>query len=222
MIDVLLVHDDPERTAAIRTAVKSSPDMKLASETQTGREGLFAAATILTGHPRMLIVRLNLGDMTGFDFIQQVRQKAPDIYIIPALEGTEGGQVWQNLLQLELRDVLVGPIPQQEVSKVLAIAAPRAQERFDQNRAPASIEGEAFVISVVSARGGIGKSVVATNLAAAMAKLSDSVTLLDFSLNPGDFAVILDDVPRDNVMDAVQQAGALYAEYLNNTLALDP
>jgi len=31
--------------------------------------------------------------------------------------------------------------------------------------------------------GGIGKSVVATNLAA-MAKLSDSVTLLDFSLNP--------------------------------------
>ena len=71
---------------------------------------------------------------------------------------------------------------------------------------------------MVSARGGIGKSVVATNLAAAMAKLSDSVTLLDFSLNPGDFAVMLDDVPRNNIMDAVQQGGALDAEYLNNTL----
>jgi pilus assembly protein CpaE len=170
----------------------------------------------------MLIVRLNLGDMTGFDFIAQVRQKAQDIYIIPALEGTEGGQVWQNLLQLELRDVLVGPIPQQEISKVLATAAPRTQERFDQNRAPAAIEGEAFVISVVSARGGIGKSVVATNLAAAMAKLSDSVTLLDFSLNPGDFAVMLDDVPRNNIMDSVQQGGNLDAEYLNNTLAVHP
>ena len=91
----------------------------------------------MTGHPRMLIVRLNLGDMTGFDFINQVRQKAQDIYIIPALEGTEGGQVWQNFLQLELRDVLVGPIPSWKVAKVLASAAPRAQERFDQNRAPA-------------------------------------------------------------------------------------
>src|SRR5476649_3257 len=55
-----------------------------------------------------------------------------------------------------------------------------------------------------------------------MAKLSDSVTLLDFSLNPGDFAVMLDDVPRDNIMNAVQQGGALDAEYLNNTLALHP
>jgi pilus assembly protein CpaE len=222
MIDVLLVHDDVERCAAIRTAVKSNPDLNLISETQTGREGLFAAATMLTGHPRMLIVRLNLGDMTGFDFIAQVRQKAPDIYIIPALEGSEGGQVWQNLLQLELRDVLVGPIPASEIGKVLLTASPRAQERFDQNRAPASIEGEAFAITVLSARGGLGKSVVATNIAAAMARLSDSVTLLDFSLNSGDFAVMLDDVPRNNIMDAVQQGGALDAEYLNNTLAMHP
>src|SRR6201996_3741936 len=222
MIDVFVVHDDPERSAAIRSAVKSSTDMKLVSETQTGREGLFAAATILTGHPRMLIVRLNLGDMTGFDFIQQVRQKAPDLYIIPALEGTEGGQVWQNLLQLELRDVLVGPIPPTEIAKILSAAGPRAQAKFDHNKAPASIQGESFVISVISARGGVGKSVIATNLAAAIAKLSESVTLLDFSLSPGDFAVMLDDVPRNNVMDAVQQGGALDAEYLNNTLAPHP
>ncbi len=222
MIDVFLVHDDVERCTVIRNAIKSNPELNLVSETQTGREGLFAAATMMTGHPRILIVRLNLGDMTGFDFIAQVRQKAPDIYIIPALEGTEGGQVWQNLLQLELRDVLVGPVPQQEISKVLATAAPRAQERFDATRPAASIEGEAFAISVVSARGGVGKSVVATNLAAAMAKLSDSVTLLDFSLNPGDFAVMLDDVPRNTIMDAVQQGGALDAEYLNNTFAMHP
>ena len=142
MIDVLLVHDDVERCAAIRSAIKANPELNLISETQTGREGLFAAATMLTGHPRMLVVRLNLGDMTGFDFINQVRQKAPDIYIIPALEGSEGGQVWQNLLQLELRDVLVGPIPPQEIAKILATASPRAQEQFDLNRAPAAIEGE--------------------------------------------------------------------------------
>src|SRR5271155_571839 len=156
MIDVLLVHDDVERCTAIRSAIKSIPDLNLISETQTGREGLFAAATMLTGHPRLLIVRLNLGDMTGFDFIAQVRQKAQDIYIIPALEGTEGGQVWQNLLQLELRDVLVGPIPTTEIAKILGGASSRAQERFDQNRAPASIQGESFVISVVAARGGVG------------------------------------------------------------------
>jgi pilus assembly protein CpaE len=222
MIDVFLVHDDADRCAAIRAAIAATHDLNLVSETQTGREGLFAAATMLTGHPRMLIVRLNLGDMTGFDFINQVRQKAPDIYIIPALEGTEGGQVWQNLLQLELRDVIVGPVPSAEIARVLAQAAPRAQVRYDLNRVPTGIHGESFVVSVVSARSGLGKSVIATNLAAAMGKLSDSVTLLDFSLNAGDFAVMLDDVARNNVMDAVQQGGSLDAEYLNNTLAQHP
>src|ERR1700733_13953823 len=128
MIDVLLVHDDVERCAAIRAAIKANPELNLISETQTGREGLFAAATMLTGHPRLLIVRLNLGDMTGFDFINQVRQKAPDIYIMPALEGTEGGQVWQNLLQLELRDVLVGPLPVPEITKILNTDPPRAAQ----------------------------------------------------------------------------------------------
>src|SRR5271167_2891464 len=165
MIDVFLVHDDVERCTAIRNAIKSIPELNLISETQTGREGLFAAATMLTGHPRMLIVRLNLGDMTGFDFIAQVRQKAHDIYIIPALEGTEGGQVWQNLLQLELRDVLVGPQQPPEIAKVLAAAGPRAQEKFDSNKAPTHIQGESFVMSVVSARGGVGKSIISINLA---------------------------------------------------------
>ena len=51
MIDVFVVHDDPERSAAIRAAVKSIPDMALASETQTGREGLFAARDNPDGPP---------------------------------------------------------------------------------------------------------------------------------------------------------------------------
>jgi hypothetical protein len=46
MIDVFLVHDDVERCATIRAAIKSNPELNLISETQTGREGLFAAATM--------------------------------------------------------------------------------------------------------------------------------------------------------------------------------
>ncbi len=223
MIDVFLVHDDVDRASVIRAAIAANPELNLVSETQTGREGAFAVATILQGHPRLLIVRLNLGDINGFDFINQIKAKSPDVYIVPALEGNEGGQVWQNLLQLELRDVIMGQVPQQEVAKVIKSAAGRAQVLFDANKAASSaMVGEAFVVSVVSARGGVGKSVIATNLAAGIAKHSDSVSLLDFSLNPGDFAVMLDDVPRNNIMDAVAAGGNLDAELLQNLLAPHP
>jgi pilus assembly protein CpaE len=223
MIDVFLVHDDVDRASVIRGAITASPELNLVSETQTGREGAFAVATILQGHPRMLIVRLNLGDINGFDFISQVKQKSPDVYIVPALEGNEGGQVWQKLLQLELRDVIMGPVPQAEVTKVLKAASSRAQIQFDSTRAANTVlAGESFVVSVVSARGGLGKSVIATNLAAGIAKQSDSVALLDFSLNPGDFAVMLDDVPRNNIMDAVAAGGGMDVELLQNLLATHP
>jgi MinD-like ATPase involved in chromosome partitioning or flagellar assembly/CheY-like chemotaxis protein len=222
MIDVFLVNDDVDRSSVIRAAVAANTELSLVSETQNGREGLFALATIMQGHPRVAIVRLNLGDMSGFDLIAQIKQKSPDVYVVPMLEGNEGGQVWQSLLQLELRDVIVGPIPQGEIAKILNSAAPRAQERFDVTRPTSQTIGEAFVVAVVSARGGIGKSVIAVNLASSMAKLSNSVSLLDFSLNPGDFAVMLDDVPRNNIMDAVAAGGNMDSELLQNLLAPHP
>lgn len=222
MVDVFLVHDDVERAGVIRAAIESNSDLSLVSETQTGREGAFAVSTILQGHPRMAIVRLNLGDMNGFDFINQIRQRAPDVYVVPALEGNEGGQVWQQLLQLELRDVIMGPVPQGEVAKVLGSAALRSQQFFDASKPSGDAGGESFVMSVVSARGGSGKSVIATNIAAALARQTDSVSLLDFSLTAGDFAVMLDDVPRNNIMDAVNAGGGLDGELLQNLLSSHP
>lgn len=224
MIDIFLVHDDVDRSAAIRQSIGTNSELALVSETQTGREGMFALSTILTGHPRVLVVRLNLGDMNGFDFIAQVKQKHPDVYIVPCLEGNEGGPVWQSLLQLELRDVLNGPIPVPEIGKVLASAAVRAQEFYDlhKERTGSGASGEAYVISVMSARSGLGKTVLATNLAAALARQNDSVILVDFSLNPGDFAVMLDNVPRNTIMDAVAAGGNMDSELLQNLLAQHP
>jgi MinD-like ATPase involved in chromosome partitioning or flagellar assembly/CheY-like chemotaxis protein len=222
MIDVFLVNDDVDRSSVIRAAIAANTELSLVSETQTGREGLFALATIMQGHPRIVIVRLNLGDMSGFDFIGQLKTKAPDVYVVPALEGNEGGQVWQSLLQLELRDVIVGPVPHPEITKIINSAAPRAQEKFDASRPASQTVGEAYVVSVISARGGIGKSVIAVNLAASMAKHNNSVSLLDFSLNAGDFAVMLDDVPRNNIMEAVAAGGNMDTELLQNLLAPHP
>ena len=186
MIDVFLVHDDVERCATIRAAIKSNPELNLISETQTGREGLFAAATMLTGHPRMLIVRLNLGDMTGFDFIAQVRQKAPDLYIIPALG------------RHRRRPSLAEPSPARTArcacrarfrrrKSPRSSPPPRPARRSASTRTARPPPLKAKLLSSLSCPPVAASASRSSppNLAAAMAKLSDSVTLLDFSLNPG-------------------------------------
>ncbi len=97
-------------------------------------------------------------------------------------------------------------VPREEPSPNLAIALP-------DNR------GECVVISVVSANGGVGKTVIATNLAVSLAKRSEGVVLLDFSLQARHFAVMLDDVPVFNLMDAVNAGESLNKESFERVLA---
>jgi len=220
MIEVFLLHDDAERSQTIRQAIGSLSDLSLVNEAQKGRESLLALSSLPPGRPRILIVRLILQDMTGLEVIAQVKQRHPDVYVLPSLEGNEGGQVWQRLVQFGLNDFLNGPLGSNEIQTLLAGVIPKAQHQYDTVRAQKTgLVTESFVITVASARSGVGKTVFATNLAASMAKLSKSVALLDCSLNPGDFPVMLDDVPRNTIMEVVNSGGGIDVELLVNLLA---
>ena len=61
-----------------------------------------------------------------------------------------------------------------------------------------------IVISLFGAKGGIGKTTLATNLAVAFAQLRrDSVALMDIDTRFGDVAIVLDLQPEKNISDAI-------------------
>ncbi|MES2308785.1 MAG: P-loop NTPase [Verrucomicrobiota bacterium] len=220
MVEVFLLHDDDIRSDAIRQAIGLNGDLSLVNEAKKGRDSLLALSSIPPGRPRILIVRLLLQDMTGLDVISQVKQRHNDVYIVPVLEGDEGGQIWQRLVQFGLNDFINGPISPEEMVTVLSIAAKKAQQQYESARAQKTGQvTESFLMTVASARSGVGKTVFSTNLAAALAKFSKSVALLDCSLNPGDFPVMLDDVPRNTIMEAVNAGGGIDVELLLNLLS---
>lgn len=74
----------------------------------------------------------------------------------------------------------------------------------------------AKVISVFSTKGGVGKSVIASNLAAVLAeKMDKRVVLLDLDLEFGDGAVMLGLEPTLTIYDAVQAFDRLDAQMLD-------
>lgn len=76
--------------------------------------------------------------------------------------------------------------------------------------AGATSSREARVVTVFSAKGGCGKTTVATNLAAALASGGrSSVCLLDLDLAFGDVAIALQLVPARTVIDAVAMSGSI-------------
>lgn len=211
MPGVFLIHQDGAVAKAFQDALASASNFKFLGHCPSGSE---AVAKLTAAKPEMAYVQLALPDMDGFSLIATLKSKLPSVYLVPVLIGGEAGDVWQRIFQEGLRDVLVPPINPQSILQScrqaennLALMAPKAA-------GPAGTSS--YCVTVASARGGTGKSIFATNLAAAMARRGGQVGLYDFSMAASDFFTMLDQVPRHTMGDAIGQGMGLDSSLLRN------
>jgi pilus assembly protein CpaE len=115
------------------------------------------------------------------------------------------------------------------VREVVAIAEPAAVDAacarsLELSRrlaavAPESEPTQARIITVFAGKGGVGKSTVATNLAATLADDGRCrVLLVDLDLQFGDIGILLQLVPEHSIADAIAMAGRLDAEALRSLI----
>jgi pilus assembly protein CpaE len=133
-----------------------------------------------------------------------------------------------KLMSLALRSGVNDAIELSEVGPQLARTLGDLAYRLDEELAAPPIKHEpgsggrrrAFVTSVFSPKGGVGKSVVAVNLAAALARSSgEPVVVLDLDLQFGDVAVMLRLQPLHTVTDAISAGDLLDETLLRSFLA---
>lgn len=129
-------------------------------------------------------------------------------------------ELLQRALRSGVKDVLAAPVDRVQLLEAVNRAADGLRGASGGGAAPGGssspVEHElgapGRVITVFSTKGGSGKSVVATNLAVAMARRSDRpVALVDAHLQFGDVAVMLKLQPQHTVVDAVQSIDKLDA-----------
>ncbi len=75
---------------------------------------------------------------------------------------------------------------------------PHADLAFSRERIRANLAGVGATIALASARGGVGKSVVAVNIAAALALKGKKVAIVDADLNSPSVAAMLGMKPQRN------------------------
>jgi pilus assembly protein CpaE len=124
---------------------------------------------------------------------------APVILLAPA----SAPKLLEEALAAEVADALLMPQPPESVVFALRkIVAPRQE-------APT----RGIVITVFSPKGGTGKSVTSTNLAASLARFEEKRTLLvDLDLQFGDAAVMIGLEPQQTIYDLVSAPGELDAD----------
>ncbi len=190
-------------------------------------ESLEDLETRLHGAACVVVLGPSCARQEDFDTVAAWGKRYPNVAtVLVTSELTT--QLLHRALRVGVKDVISAPIDQQQLIDTvdrLAEDLPTADSlvSFSAGSDPADHDdGEVGrVIAVFSTKGGSGKSVTATNVAAALARHSKKpVVLIDGHLQFGDVAVMLKLHPESTVADAIAQIDVLDADMLNNMMAV--
>ena len=127
------------------------------------------------------------------------------------LASGEASGLLDEALDADVADVLLLP----QLTENVVFALRKARTRAAARRATARPPRKGRIITVFSPKGGTGKTVMATNLAACFAKHDGKRTLLvDLDLQFGDAAIMLGLEPEKTIYDLVVAPGELDSEKL--------
>jgi pilus assembly protein CpaE len=181
-----------------------------------------AMAAIEAGSPTVVVTCPSVRPAEAMGLAESLQARDSDIAVVMVTHAVDESLL-RAALQAGIRAVLTADDGPEALASAVMMADARVVRRRDAGSAPeappAAPEPEGMVITVFSPKGGVGKSVLATNLGAVIAKeLGKSTILVDLDLQFGDVAVMLKMPPDRTIFDAAQAFDRLDAEMLEGFL----
>ncbi|HSE58360.1 MAG TPA: P-loop NTPase [Nitrospiraceae bacterium] len=168
-----------------------------------------------TGSADVLLLELDeLRPQQTFGHIRGLLNTSPELEVFLTASRTDP-QVLLEAFRLGVKEFLPQPLTRQEVEPALT----RFEERFNGRAAGANVEA-GTVVSVIGARGGVGTSTVATNLAISVqqARQRESVVLVDLDIHGGDLGLFLDLRPAQGLKHLSEDVSRLDETIVRSTM----
>jgi pilus assembly protein CpaE len=168
------------------------------------------------GRDRLIGLEADTDPGRTLALVAEVRRLAPHATILlAACDGSLG--FVRSVLEAGASDVLLLPLQRGELHKALLRALQAA------SRTPAVPDSLGEVITVCGARGGLGATTVAVNLATRLAALTATDTaLVDLDLQRGDVAAFLNLTPLHSLANFATAASEIDDLFLASTLTRHP
>lgn len=238
MIRVLLADSSERIVANLKRRLASVEDMVVCG---TATDGEHAIQEALHRRPDIAVVDAALTGMDGIQVTEMLAQFVPDAGVIITSLESESDLIRRAMLA-GAREVLQKPFKGADlVNAIQNVHAFQERKRASAPAAPAdataaAASGEAArptprpapagagqLFTVLAGKGGVGKTVVATNLAVALArKEGQRVALLDLSLQFGDVAALLDIHAQRTIADLAAHDAVADREVVQQVLARGP
>ena len=150
---------------------------------------------------------------------QAIDREHPDVYIVIVANPT--AELFEQALRVGARDVVAPNVGEAKLAEVMERAVETASRRRQQASTAKEAGGSRHrVISVLSPKGGVGKTFISTNLAVGLGQFTpNDVALVDLDLQFGDIAASLHLMPEHTFADATRSTMAREASMVKIVMA---
>jgi pilus assembly protein CpaE len=235
-IGVVIVDDIPETRDHLAKLLGFEPDIEVVGAAGSGHEALDVAGRL---RPDVLLLDINMPEMDGIATAEQLASRAPTTAVIMMSVQGEADYLRRSMLA-GAREFLVKPFSSEELAASIRQVVTR--ERAKQTRVSAAAgfaeashststgnghmppgqPGDApagRMVTLFSPKGGVGRTTLAVNVAAAAASLGQRVALVDGSLQFGDIGMMLNLDPKNKtIADFARDSAAGEPEPLDGVL----
>jgi pilus assembly protein CpaE len=222
-IRVLIVDDVPESRDNVEKLLRFEGDIEVVAKAARGQEGIDLAMRL---QPDVILMDINMPDMDGITATTEITSRLPTAGVI-MMSVQDEPDLLRRAMLAGAREFLSKPFSLEELITAVRHVSRLAQQvqrpvaaAAPNGAAPRPSEvGLAKIISVIGNKGGVGRSVIATNVAMAIRQLTNKqVALIDASLSFGDVGVMMNVAKSKTFSDITVQPHQLDRELLDDVL----
>lgn len=215
----LLLADDNENTrSSIKMLLELDEAMDIVDEAASGEEVLEKVNSL---EPEIVIMDVNMPGIDGIEATRHISLYYPRVFVI-IISVNDELHNFRKAMLAGAKEYLVKPLSPEELNSTVRKVADlnRKSLKVQQNKAEtighSQVEEEKKLVSVFGNKGGIGKSVLSSNLAVAMARKHKGIGLIDLDVQFGDIALMMNLNARKTIAELLQEVDALGKELLED------
>lgn len=214
-IEVLIADDGAQTRENIRKILSLEDNIIIVGESSNGQETVKAAVET---KPDVILMDVNMPVMNGIQATEIITLDLPETVVI--IMSAEGDQEYLRKAMIAgARDFLVKPFTSDALITAINRVYEREKKRQIQEATLSKIGRKSKVISIYSPHDGVGKSMIATNLAVCLAKDFDQrVALVDLNLQFGDIDLMLNLTPERTLAGLISRYKELDADLMEQFL----
>lgn len=214
-IKVLLVSKLEKNLAAIRAQLQDE-EIVILGESDGGTGAL---NSVENQDPEMVIISMSDGDMDTLNLAERIITYRPKCFVILVAEELNM-DIMQAAMRIGAHNVTSLTDNPKQFTEYIKGVYNSETLRIRSLSEHQNMAWSSQVITIFSAKGGLGKTTLAVNTAVALAEKGKKVAIVDLDLQFGDVPTFMDMEPRDTIAELLQESYSLTIDNIRSYMIM--